>query len=128
MTFLNPALLWGLLALAVPIIVHFFNLQRPREVLFSNVALVKEVQNTVVRRVKFQRWLLLLFRLLAIAAIVLAFANPVIVEPGAILQGNRSVAIVIDNSYSMTAGNEKGQYFQQGFHCSQYHSGLWKQE
>jgi hypothetical protein len=29
------------------------------------------------------------------------------------LQGNRSVALVIDNSYSMTAGNEKGQYFQQ---------------
>ncbi len=115
MTFLNPALLWGLLALAVPIIVHFFNLQRPREVLFSNVALVKEVQNTVVRRVKFQRWLLLLLRLLAVAAIVLAFANPVIIEPGtASLQGNRSVAIVIDNSYSMTAGNEKGEYFQQG--------------
>ncbi len=115
MTFLNPALLWGLLALAVPIIVHFFNLQRPREVLFSNVELVKAVQNTVVRRVKFQRWLLLLLRLLAVAAIVLAFANPVIVAPGnAQLQGNRSVVIVLDNSYSMTAGNEKGQYFQQG--------------
>ena len=114
MTFLNPAMLWGLLALAVPIIVHFFNLQRPRQVLFSNVALVKAVRNTVVRRVKFQRWLLLLLRLLAIAGLVLAFANPVIIEPGtAALQGNRSVAIVIDNSYSMTAGNEKGQYFQQ---------------
>ena len=48
MTFLNPELLWGLLGLAVPIIIHFFNLQRPREVLFSNVAFVKEVKQTVV--------------------------------------------------------------------------------
>ena len=114
MTFLNPALLWGLLALAVPIIVHFFNLQRPKQVLFSNVAFVKEVRKTVVRRLKFQQWLLLLARLLAVAAIVLAFANPVIVDTDrAMLQGNRSIALVIDNSYSMTAGNEKGQYFQQ---------------
>jgi hypothetical protein len=114
MTFLNPALLWGLLALAVPIIVHFFNLRRPRQVLFSNIALVKSVRNTVVRRLQFQRWLLLLARLLALAALVLAFANPVIIEPGtAALQGNRSVAIVIDNSYSMSAGNERGEYFQQ---------------
>ena len=114
MTFLNPALLWGLLALAVPIIVHFFNLQRPRRVLFSNVAFVREVRKTVVRRLQFQQWLLLLARLLAVAALVLAFANPVIVdESRAMLQGNRSVALVIDNSYSMTASNEKGEYFQQ---------------
>ena len=113
-TFLNPALLWGLLALAVPIIVHFFNLQRPRQVLFSNVAFVREVKKTVVRRVQFQQWLLLLFRLLAVALLVLAFANPVIVRDNQeALAGDRSVVIVIDNSYSMTAGNEKGAYFPQ---------------
>ncbi|RMG59105.1 MAG: VWA domain-containing protein [Bacteroidetes bacterium] len=113
-TFLNPALLWGLLALAVPFIVHFFNLQRPRQVLFSNVAFVREVKKTVVRRVQFQQWLLLLLRLLAITFLVLAFANPVIVrENQEALAGNRSVAIVIDNSYSMGAGNEKGAYFPQ---------------
>jgi hypothetical protein len=114
MTFLNPGVLWGLLALAVPIIVHFFNLQRPKQVLFSNVAFVREVKKTVVRRVKFKQWLLLLMRLLALTALVLAFANPVIVsEDQAMLQGSRSVAIVIDNSYSMTAANEKGGYFPQ---------------
>ncbi|MEM6265559.1 MAG: BatA domain-containing protein [Bacteroidota bacterium] len=114
MTFLNPAMLWGLLALAVPIIVHFFNLQRPKEVLFSNVAFVREVKKSVVRRLQFKQWLLLLARLLAISLLVLAFANPVIVDPDRQqLQGNRSVAIVLDNSFSMTAGNEKGNYFAQ---------------
>jgi len=114
MSFLNPALLWGLLALAVPIIIHFFNLQRPKQVLFSNVAFVKEVKKTVVKRLKFKQWLLLATRLLAVAALVFAFANPVIMDSSSqTLKGNRSVAVVIDNSFSMTAGNEKGPYFQQ---------------
>ena len=74
MAFLFPGILWGLLALSVPIIVHFFNLQRPKQILFSNVAFVKEVKKSVVRRLKFKQWLLLLLRLLAISALVLAFA------------------------------------------------------
>ncbi|MCB0835991.1 MAG: BatA and WFA domain-containing protein [Bacteroidetes bacterium] len=114
MAFLFPGILWGLLALSVPIIVHFFNLQRPKQILFSNVAFVKEVKKSVVRRLKFKQWLLLLLRLLAISALVLAFASPVIVsENQKVLRGNRSVGIIIDNSYSMTARNERGQYFQQ---------------
>lgn len=114
MTFLNPAALWGLLALSVPIIVHFFNLQRPKQILFSNVAFVKEVKRTVVRRVRFQRWLLLLLRLLGLAALVLMFANPVRLESGQrLVQGARSVVIVIDNSESMKASNERGEYLRQ---------------
>ena len=114
MTFLHPAILWGLAAVAIPIILHFFNLQRPRQVLFSNISFVKAVQKNVVRRVKFKQWLLLLFRILAICAIVLAFASPIYTgEEGAFKKGNRSVAIIIDNSSSMSAGNEKGAYLQQ---------------
>jgi hypothetical protein len=119
MNFLNPSILWGLFALAVPIIIHFFNLQRPKLVLFSNVAFVKEVQKNVVRRLKLRQWLLLFARLLAVAALVLAFANPVWVSKDSkMLRGNRSVAIVVDNSASMTAGNEKGAYLQQALSLS----------
>jgi len=115
MTFLNPGVLWGLFALAIPIIIHFFNLQRPKQILFSNVAFVREVKKTVTRRVKLRQWLLLLARLLALTLLILAFANPVIQHDGLrALNGARSVAIVIDNSYSMSAGNEKGPYLQQG--------------
>ncbi|MDX1909594.1 MAG: BatA domain-containing protein [Bacteroidia bacterium] len=113
MMFLSPVALWGLLTLAVPVIVHFFNFQRPRQVLFSNVALVKEVQRSVVRRIKLRQWLILLIRMAAVAAIVLALAGPVLTERGGLVQGGRSVAIVLDNSPSMTAGNDQGVYFQQ---------------
>ncbi|MBX7241211.1 MAG: BatA domain-containing protein [Bacteroidia bacterium] len=119
MSFLNPSILWGLLALAVPIIIHFFNLQRPRQILFSNVAFVKEVQKNVVRKIKLRQWLLLLARCIAVAAAVLAFAHPVWVsKQSKMLKGNRSVAIIVDNSSSMTAGNEKGAYLQQAVSLS----------
>ncbi len=120
MTFLNPAILWGLTALAVPIIIHFFNLQRPRQVLFSNVAFVKEVKKTVVRRVRFQQWLLLLLRMLAIAMLVMAFANPVWTGDNQnLIKGNRSVVMVIDNSLSMSAGNDQGDYLKQALNLAQ---------
>lgn len=119
MAFLNPAALWGLLAIAVPVIVHFFNLQRPRQILFSNVAFVREVKRTVVRRVNFQRWLLLALRILAIAAAVLMFADPVqISDDRQLLQGTRSVVVVIDNSESMKSDNERGEYFRQAISLS----------
>ena len=89
-------------------------MQRPKEILFSNVSFVKEVKKTVVKRVKFKQWLLLLARLLALLFLIFAFANPVIKNSNSQLaQGNRSVAIVIDNSYSMNASNEKGAFFPQ---------------
>lgn len=114
MNFLHPTILWGLLAIAVPIIIHFFNLQRPKLILFSNIEFVKEVKKNVTRRIKLRQWLLLAARILAITMAVLAFATPVWVSQNTkMLRGNRSVAIVIDNSYSMTAGNEKGAYLQQ---------------
>jgi hypothetical protein len=52
--------------------------------------------------------------MLAIGAMVLAFANPVWVSEGnSVAGGNSSVVILIDNSLSMTAADENGQYIQQ---------------
>ncbi len=114
MNFLHPAALWGLLALAVPIILHFFNLQRPKNVLFSHVSFVKEIQQTVVRRIRFRQWILLALRLLAIAGLCLAFAGPILVDKQKSENGSqRSVVLIIDNSYSMTASNDRSDYFHQ---------------
>ncbi|MEM6765614.1 MAG: BatA and WFA domain-containing protein [Bacteroidota bacterium] len=119
MVFLNPVALWGLLAVAIPIILHFFNLQRPQTILFSNISFIKEVKQTVLRRLKLRQLLLLLSRILLIACLVIAFARPVIVEETrSSLSGNRSVVILVDNSYSMKAGNENGPYFQQALSLS----------
>ena len=114
MTFLNPIFLWALFAVAIPIIVHLFNFRRPKRVQFSDISLVKEVRKSVVRRLRLRQWLLLLARCLAIVALVFVFANPIRKSEGAVQsQGSSSVAIMLDNSYSMLGGNDKGSYWLQ---------------
>ena len=115
MTFLNPDILWAAFAIAIPIIVHLFNFRRPKKVLFSNISMVKEVQKSVVRRLRLRQWLLLASRILAILALVFVFANPVILRDSEVnlKSGSSSVAVVLDNSYSMESGNEKGFYWPQ---------------
>lgn len=114
MTFLNPIFLWASFAIAIPIIVHLFNFRRPKRIQFSDISLVKEVRKSVVRRLRLRQWLLLLARCLAILALVFVFANPVFRSEGAAqAQGSSSIAIMLDNSYSMQGGNDKGSYWLQ---------------
>ena len=114
MTFLNPIFLWASFVIAIPIIVHLFNFRRPKRIAFSDVSLVKEVRRSVVRRLRLRQWLLLAARCLALLALVLVFADPVWREEGAVQRvGSSSVAVVVDNSYSMKGGNDKGSYWLQ---------------
>lgn len=114
MIFTNPIFLWAGLAVLIPIIVHLFNFRRPKRVQFSDVSLVREVKKSVVKRMRLRQWLLLLMRCLAILALVAVFANPVIRRNNnAVVTGSTSVAVVIDNSYSMQGGNDKGAYWLQ---------------
>lgn len=114
MTFLNPIFLWASFAIAIPIIVHLFNFRRPKKIQFSDISLVQEVKRSVVRRLRLRQWLLLATRCLAILALVMVFAGPVIKGEGATeAPGSTSIAIMVDNSYSMQGGNEKGSYWLQ---------------
>ncbi|PSQ68002.1 MAG: hypothetical protein BRD25_00840, partial [Bacteroidetes bacterium QH_1_61_8] len=63
-------------AVAVPLFLHFFNLRRPTTVDFSSLNFVQELQETAVQRVRIKEWLLLALRMLAIACLVMAFAQP----------------------------------------------------
>jgi len=117
MSFLQPSVLWALLFLSVPIVVHLFNFRRPKRLLFSHLAFVREVNQAVVQRLKLKQWLLLAARLLAVAAIVFLFAEPVILPegslPAGVKGGHRSVVVVVDNSLSMEAADAGGEWFQQ---------------
>lgn len=114
MTFLNPIFLWASLAILIPIIVHLFNFRRPKRVAFPDISLVKEVKKSVVKRLRLRQWLLLAARCLAILALVFVFAGPVWRnKPEAVTKGHSSVVVLLDNSYSMRAGNDKGEYWVQ---------------
>lgn len=76
MSVLNPAALWGLLALVVPVLIHLFNANRGRKRLFAARRFVDPAEAQQMRNVFLTEWFLLLLRCLLIATVVLWLAEP----------------------------------------------------
>ncbi len=109
MRFLSSGFLFALLALAIPIIIHLFNFRKFKKVYFSNVRFLKFVQIQTSSRQHLKDRLILASRLLALAFLVFAFAQPYI--PNSDERNtyqSHVVSIFIDNSYSMEAVNKEG--------------------
>lgn len=104
MSFLNPALLPGLILLTgLPLLIHLLNLRFPRLFEFSSVQHIRE---TVAQRSRIFRWrhlILLALRTLFVIALLLTFLKPVLPRFGstAETQAGRTVLLVIDHSLSM---------------------------
>jgi hypothetical protein len=119
MTFLNPLLLVGLIASAIPIILHLLNLRKLKTIEFSTLQFLKELQKTKMRRIKIRQWLLLAIRTLLIIAVVMAFSRPALRGAlGSLPFGSSSTAkttmvILLDDSPSMSVRNEHGVFMQQ---------------
>jgi hypothetical protein len=116
MTFLNPAILFGLLAASIPILIHLLNLRKLRKIEFSTLIFLKELQKNKIRKIKIKQWLLLLLRVLLILFIVLAFARPTL--KGIAIGGTASTAkttsvFIIDDTFSMGLLNAKGSLLNQ---------------
>ncbi len=112
MTFLNGLVLIGLAAAAVPILIHLLQLKKLRQVEFSSIRFLKEIQHASAKRVRLRDYLLLLLRTLAIASLVVAFARPAL--KGVASGGSKSsAAVIIDDSPSTSARNEYGEIFSQ---------------
>lgn len=109
MKFVHPEILWALTALSIPIIVHLFNFRKFRKVQFSNVAFLKEIRQETKSKSRLKHLLILFSRLLAVAAIVLAFAQPYLPKSNStVAPGDKAVSLYIDNSFSMEAQGEQG--------------------
>lgn len=109
MNFLYPGFLFALLSVAIPVIIHLFNFRKFKKVYFSNVQLLKEVEQQNSSKEKLKNLLILLARILAITFLVFAFAQPYIpLNNKKTTALTNSVGIYIDNSYSMEAINKDG--------------------
>lgn len=104
MTFASPLFLYGLFALFVPIIIHLFDLQKPKKVFFSNVSILKSVNQQTISTRKLKNILVLLMRLLFVLFIVLAFAQPFI-KVGNEKNTTSVISVFVDNSLSMNSSN-----------------------
>jgi len=102
--FANPALLWGVLAAAIPIAIHLFFRRRPRPTPFPAIDFILKARRETERRLRLKRILLFAARTLLLAALALAVARPRLESPSAaaqVPQGPRATAIVLDASGSM---------------------------
>ena len=106
MTFLSPSVFWLLGALSVPIIIHFLNRFKVKQIQYSSILLINELKSNSIRRLDLRKILILILRLLFIASLVLMFARPVTKGfiPGWFAsEQESSLVIIIDNSASMSA-------------------------
>ncbi|WMJ74455.1 BatA domain-containing protein [Cytophagaceae bacterium ABcell3] len=102
MNFIYPQVLWGLAAVSIPVIIHLFNFQKPRKVLFSNVAFLRHVKDVNSSKLKLKHWLILFARIFFIVFIVLAFAQPYFpAEEEGLTDSMEDVSVYLDNSFSM---------------------------
>ncbi|PMD96631.1 hypothetical protein BWI97_10655 [Siphonobacter sp. BAB-5405] len=102
MQFLYPAFLWGLLAAAIPVLIHLFNFRRVKRVYFTNVSFLKQINTTTSSFRRLKHWLIMAARILALVCLALAFAQPFI--PASQTTGvsrDGITSIYLDNSLSM---------------------------
>jgi hypothetical protein len=110
-SFLYPGLLWTLLAVAIPLLIHLFSRQKVKKIEFSSLIFLKSLEKTRLRAIKIKSLILLLIRSFIVFCIVLAFARPssktgLASKLGA--KAKSSVLFLIDNSYRMGYETKKG--------------------
>lgn len=104
MLFLNPLLLWGLLAAVVPIAIHLLNRRRHKTIQWAAMQFLLKATRESRGKKKLRHILILTCRALALAALAFAAARPIV--SGLIGWGGGSidtVVLVLDRSASMEA-------------------------
>ena len=101
-TFGNWWLLLGVLAAAIPVVLHLLSSVRAPEAYFPTLRFLRISMEKTARRRRLEHWLLLLVRSLLLALLALAVAEPILKAAGGFLVDPRSAAVlIVDNSHSM---------------------------
>jgi len=108
MQFKHPEILYFLFLLVIPILVHLFQLRRFKKEYFTNVQFLKELSIQTRKSSTIKKWLLLFTRLLLLACLILAFAQPFFTAKES-RKATNEMYIILDNSYSMQAKGKKGE-------------------
>lgn len=104
LSFLVPAFLAGLAAIAIPIWVHLRNRTKTDTIEFPSLMFLERVPYRSVQRQQLRQRLLFAARCVAMVLLVLAFARPFLggVDlAGAVSRGDREIVILLDRSWSM---------------------------
>ncbi|MGH7754073.1 MAG: BatA domain-containing protein, partial [Gemmatimonadales bacterium] len=105
MGFLQPLVLLGLAAAAIPALLHLLERRVPPELDFPAVRYLAETERRHARRLKLRHLLLLILRTALVVLVVVAAARPVARGGRAVGGGHEptALALVVDNSLSAGA-------------------------
>jgi hypothetical protein len=107
MQFTNPLFLFGICAIAIPILIHLFNFRRYKTTYFSNVKLLQEILKKTKRESQLQHLIVLFLRILGITVLAFAFAQPFLPNNKFETQTGTLVSLFVDNSFSMEAQTQQ---------------------
>ncbi len=110
MSFLNSIYLYGLLALAIPILLHIWHRRKPQPLPWGAMELLKATIQERKRRFQFEQWLIVLIRMLILALLAFLLARPLMPKLEFFsdwTSGRKQVIVVFDTTYSM---NHDGKF------------------
>ncbi|RYM34539.1 hypothetical protein ERX46_03970 [Brumimicrobium glaciale] len=113
MNFVYPNILYLLLLLIIPIIIHLFNFRRYKKLYFSSLQFIKKVEKETNATKNLRHYLILACRMLAFAALIFAFAQPYIPTSNQTKSYENLIPIYLDNSFSMSAKGSNGNLLNQ---------------
>ena len=108
MGFLSPWFLAGLLGIGLPVWLHLLRRHKVEPKPFASLMFFERRTQSSVKHRRLLYRLLMLFRLLMIAFLVLLFAEPYFRQSAA-TSGNKLMIGVVDHTFSMRAGNSLGR-------------------
>jgi hypothetical protein len=106
LNFLQPLFLIFTSLAAIPIIIHLISERRYKKYYFSSIKFLKEIHSGSIKKMKLRQLLILLFRVLWIVALILAFSQPFWKK---FKFGNSSLEngiLIVDNSFSMNIDDQ----------------------
>jgi len=103
LTFVHPMMLWGLLAGAIPIIIHLLNRRRYRPQPWAAMRFLREAIRINARRIQIEDLILMALRILVFLLVAFAFTLPILGSRALFLgrQPHVCAVILLDDSYSM---------------------------
>ena len=115
LNFLAPLALFGFAALAIPLYLHLRHRPRAIPLPFSAIEFLLKAKKKRKKRLRFEQFLLMLSRILLIAALAILFARPVLDSFFSNTPGFRSTpyVVILDDSASMLAGPPQARFFDE---------------
>ncbi|KPK15581.1 MAG: hypothetical protein AMJ62_08705 [Myxococcales bacterium SG8_38] len=101
-----PWALAAMVAIGIPIAAHLLRRQKLPQQTLPTIAFLQRIHATRAARLRVVDWLLLVIRVLLVAALVLVAAAPYRVVHSSLLDRQHALAVVFDDSLSMAAIHE----------------------